>query len=79
MSSKRAATIDVWASPDCDTAYSISLCEADGSEIKCLGGDDDADNAFSSAVELSEDHYGGLPVRLLRRSGEVTREWSPEA
>lgn len=68
-----ATSIDVWESPDCATAWSVSLSDEDG-EIRCLGGDDDRDAAYAMACGAAEKH--SLPARLLGASGQVSREYS---
>jgi hypothetical protein len=75
---RKPESIDAWRSYHCETKWSISLCDEDGSEIKCLGGADDADEAFAAAVDLMETHYLDLPVRLLSDSGEIVREYESE-
>lgn len=75
MTKRIATSVDVWLSPGCDTEYSISLCDDDG-EIECLGGDDDADEAFEQAYSLADEY--GLPAQLIPyESGEVTRSYEP--
>lgn len=71
------ATIDVWRSYHCDTDYSVSLCEADGSEIRCLGGDDDREQAWLDACEHADEH--GVPARDLGADGQATRTYQPES
>lgn len=71
------ATVDVWYSPECETRFSVSLCDSDGAEIRCLGGDDDMDAAWARAIDAAREY--GIPARLSRpnRTGEIVREWQP--
>ena len=70
-------TVDAWLSRDCETRYSVSLSDEDG-EIRCVGGSDDIGEAWQLACAEAEKH--GVPARLMPyESGEVTREWTPEA
>jgi len=71
----RAVSIEVWWSPGCDSAYSISLCDEAREEIRCLGGDDDEDSAWRQACEHAD--AMGLPARLVGETSEVEREYGP--
>jgi hypothetical protein len=69
-------TVDCWRSYHCDTRYSVSLCDDEGGEIRCVGGADDIDEAWALAVDEAREH--GVPARLMpHESGEVTRTWEP--
>ena len=69
-------TVDAWLSPGCNTVYSVSLCNSDGEEIRCIGGANSADDAWEMACDEAEDQ--GVPARLIpREDGVVTREWTP--
>jgi hypothetical protein len=77
MAKRTATSVDAWRSRDCDTDYSVSVCDEDG-EIQCVGGSDDMDEAF--VLACSEAEARGIPARLIpTESGEVTREWTPES
>jgi hypothetical protein len=67
--------IVVWRSYHCDTLYSVSLCDDEGGEIVCVGGDDDEDEAWRQAC--AEADVRGVPARQEYESGEVWRAYTP--
>jgi hypothetical protein len=65
----------VWRSYHCETKWSISECDAEG-EIRCIGGDDDMEDAWATACEHAEEI--GVPCLLMHESGEEIRRYAPE-
>jgi heptaprenylglyceryl phosphate synthase len=76
MAKRTPETVDAWRSYHCATDYSVSICDSDG-EIICVGGADDADEAFVLACSHADEL--GVPAQLIpSESGEVTRKYVPE-
>lgn len=77
MSARKVpVSVDVWRSPNCRTEYSISVCNDDGDEIVCIGGDDDFDAAWQEACAYADWH--GLTARCVSECGETLQEWRAE-
>jgi hypothetical protein len=68
-------SVVVWRSYHCRTDYSVSICGEDGSEITCVGGSDDVDEAYTLACETADGL--GIPAREVYESGEVKRSYTP--
>jgi hypothetical protein len=75
-SHKIAVSVDVWRSYHCATSYSISVCNSDGEELTCVGGDDDFDAAWEDACEYAAEHR--LTARYVSEAGEILREWEED-
>lgn len=72
-------TIDVWEDAYASTTWSVSLCDALGSEIRSLGGANDPIEAWELALaHLEIDEYRHLTCRLLGATGQVLREQTHE-
>lgn len=69
-------SVAVWRSHHCRTRYSVSLCGPDGSEVECVGGDSDIEDAWEQGVD--EARECGVPCTLEPiEGGQVTRRWEP--
>ena len=72
------ARIDVWRDYHGGADWSVSLCNSDGDEITCFGGEDLLSEAWDWATELADEYH--VPAFAIYDSGEVRDgyEYRPE-
>ncbi len=77
MKTEAPASIDVWRQYNVDQPWTVSLCDDEGGEIRCLEGADSAEDGYRRACEIADAEQ--VPARLIGEDGQVLREYTPEA
>lgn len=72
LGNRMVAAVHAWFD---DGAFSVSLVDADGDEIKCIGGADNSDEAVKLAV--SEAQRRSVQAVFAPRAGEKSVQWRP--
>lgn len=72
VGNRMVAAVHAWFD---DGAFSVSLVDADGDEIKCIGGADNSDEAVKLAV--SEAQRRSVQAVFAPRAGEKSVQWRP--